>query len=88
MFPSSAALPAGVALTSLAPLLGPLTILAVLAAPAIHTWADLAGQYVAMNATDSHSAIAMRQRLHQDLRLLLRTNLDRLGHESFRLSGF
>ena len=31
MFPSSAALPAGVALTSLAPLLGPLTILAFLA---------------------------------------------------------
>ena len=39
---------------------------AVLAAPAIHTWTDLAGQYVAMIATDSHSTIAMRQRLHQE----------------------
>ena len=39
---------------------------AVLVAPSINRWKDLEGQYVAMNATNSHSAIAMRQRLHQE----------------------
>jgi len=39
---------------------------AVLVAPSINRWKDLEGQYIATNATNSHSAIAMRQRLHQE----------------------
>jgi hypothetical protein len=30
----------------------------------------------------------VRQGLHEDLRLLLRTDFDRLGHESFRFSDY
>jgi NitT/TauT family transport system substrate-binding protein len=39
---------------------------AVLVTPSINRWKDLEGQYIAVNATTSHSAIAMRQRLHQE----------------------
>ena len=40
--------------------------IAILVTPSVNRWKDLERQYVAVNATNSHSAIAMRYRLHQE----------------------